>query len=69
MRITIYKRYNDYIVNDFPPHGTFDNIKQTCYSMGIKWYTISYTDKEMIEYERLSKDIIKETGNEFATLA
>ena len=29
--------------------------------MGIKWYTISYTDKEMIEYGNFLKDIIKET--------
>ena len=54
MRITIYNKYNEYISHDFPPQE-LDNIKQTCYSMGIKWYTISYTDKEMIEYERLSK--------------
>ena len=68
MRITIYKSYNDYIGLDFPP-CCFDNIKQQCYSIGIKWYTISYTDKEMTEYERLFKDIIKETGNEYGTLA
>ena len=54
MRITIYKRYNEYISHDFPPQE-LDNIKQTCYSMGIKWYTISYTETEMIEYERLFK--------------
>ena len=54
MRITIYKKYNEYISHDFPPQE-LDNIKQTCYSMNIKWYTISYTDKEMIEYERLFK--------------
>ena len=54
MRITIYKSYNDYISHDFPPQE-LDNIKQTCYSMGIKWYTISYTETEMIEYERFSK--------------
>ena len=54
MRITIYKKYNEYISHDFPPQE-LDNIKQTCYSMGIKWYTISYTETEMIEYERLSK--------------
>ena len=54
MMITIYKGYNNYITHNFPA-TELDNIKQTCYSMGIKWYTISYTDKEMIEYERLSK--------------
>ena len=45
MRITIYKRYNDYISLDFRLQ-LLDNIKQQCYSMGIKWYTISYTDKK-----------------------
>ena len=54
MRITIYKRYNEYTSLDFPP-DKLDIIRQSCYSMNIKWYTISYTDKEMIEYERLSK--------------
>ena len=41
MRITIYKSYNDYIKvhKDFPDRVTKDNIKQTCYSMNIKWYT------------------------------
>ena len=54
MRITIYRRYNDYISLDFSPQE-LDNIKQQCYSMGIKWYTISFNEKEMIEYEQLSK--------------
>ena len=54
MRITIYKRYNDYISLDFPPQE-LDNIRKECYSANIKWYTISYTETEMIEYERLSK--------------
>ena len=40
--------------HNFPPQE-LDNIKQVCYDMGIKWYTISYTDTEWIEYERLSK--------------
>ena len=54
MRITIYKRYNEYTSIDFPPHK-LDIIKQSCYSMGIKWYTISYTEKERLEYERFSQ--------------
>ena len=54
MRITIYRRYNDYISLDFSPKE-LDNIKKQCYSMGIKWYTISYTDKEIMDYERFFK--------------
>ena len=54
MRITIYRKYNDYISHDFPPQE-LDNIKKVLYSLNIKWYTISYTETEMIEYERLFK--------------
>jgi hypothetical protein len=54
MRITIYRRYNDYISLDFPPQE-LDKIRKQCYSMGIKWFTISYTDKEIEEYEQFSK--------------
>lgn len=32
-----------------------DNIKEVCYSLGIKYYTISYNEKEKLEYEQLSK--------------
>ena len=55
MMITIYKSPNNYMSHHFTPQE-LDIIKQTCYSMGIKWYTISYTEKEKIEYERLSKE-------------
>ena len=54
MMITIYKGPNNYMTHNFPPQE-LDNIKETCYSMGIKWYTISYTEKEQLEYERFSK--------------
>ena len=54
MRITIYRRYNDYISHDFPPQE-LDIVKDFLYSEGIKWYTISFNEKEMIEYEQLSK--------------
>jgi hypothetical protein len=54
MMITIYNGPKNYMTHHFKPQE-LDNIKQTCYSMGIKWYTISYTEKEMIEYERFSK--------------
>ena len=52
--ITIYNGPRNYMTHHFKPQE-LDNIKQTCYSMGIKWYTISSTEKEMIEYERFSK--------------
>ena len=54
MRITIYRKHNDYIYHDFPPQE-LDNIREFLYNENIKWYTICYTDTEMIEYERLSK--------------
>ena len=37
------------------PATELDNIKKVCYDMSIKWYTISYNEQEMIEYEQLSK--------------
>jgi len=54
MMITIYKGYNNYMTHNFVPQE-LDKIKQLCYSMGIKWYTISYTEKEQKEYERFFK--------------
>ncbi len=54
MMITIYKGYNNYLTHSFKATD-LDNIKQICYDLNIKWYTISYNDKEMIEYEQLSK--------------
>ena len=54
MMITIYKRYNNYMTHSFPA-TELDNIKKMCYDIGIKWYTISYNDKEIIEYEQFSK--------------
>jgi len=54
MRITIYRQYNDYISHDFPPQE-LDKIQSFLYNEGIKWYTISYNEKEMILYEQLSK--------------
>ena len=53
--ITIYKGPRNYMTHSFSPQE-LDNIKEICYSMGIKWYTISYTTKEIEEYERLSKE-------------
>ncbi len=54
MMITIYKGYNNYITHNFPA-TELDNIKKVCYDLGIKWFTISYNDEEMKEYERFSK--------------
>jgi hypothetical protein len=54
MMITIYKGYNNYLTHSFPATD-LDKIKEVCYSMNIKWYTISYTDKEYKEYEQFSK--------------
>ena len=54
MRITIYKGPNNYMTHDFKP-TELDKIKEICYTMNIKFYTISYTDKEKNEYEQLSK--------------
>ena len=54
MRITIYKRYNNYISLDFAPKE-LDNVLNECYNNNIKWYTLSYTEKDWIEYERFSK--------------
>jgi len=53
MMITIYKD-RKYMTHQFPPQE-LDKIRKECYSMGIKWYTISYNEKEIMEYERLSK--------------
>ena len=52
MRITIY-RIKEYESIDFHAHKA-DKIREACYNMNIKWYTISYTDKEYEEYERFS---------------
>ena len=54
MRITIYKTPKEYESIEFHPHK-LDKIREACYNMNIKWYTISYTDKEYEEYERFSK--------------
>jgi len=54
MKVTIYRRYNDYISHNFS-HQELDNVRKLLYINNIKWYTISYTDTEWIEYERFSK--------------
>ncbi len=54
MRITIYRRYNDHISLDFGA-PELDKIYNFVYSENIKWYTLSYTEKEMEEYERFFK--------------
>ena len=52
--ITIYKSPTNYMSHHFPPQE-LDNIKQICYSMGIKWFTISYNETERKQYERFSQ--------------
>ena len=54
MMITIYKGHNNHMSHSFPAKE-LDNIKQVCYDMNIKWYTISYNEQEMIQYEQLFK--------------
>jgi hypothetical protein len=54
MRITIYKGYQKYMSHNFSVIE-LDKIKKICYDMNIKYYTISYTQKEYEEYEQLSK--------------
>ena len=51
--ITLYKNKNT-LSYSFSPKD-LDKIKEVCYSLGIKWYTISYTQKEYEEYEQFSK--------------
>lgn len=52
--ITIYKGHKNYMTHHFKP-VELDKIKEICYSMGIKWFTISYTNKEREIYERFSQ--------------
>jgi hypothetical protein len=54
MMITIYKQHNKYMSYNFPAIE-LDKIKKICYDIGIKYYTISYTQKEYEEYEQFSK--------------
>ena len=54
MMITIYKGPRKYITHHFH-YSELDNIKETCYNLGIKYYTISYSEKEIEKYEQLSK--------------
>ena len=42
------------MTHDFEPKD-LDKIKEICYSMNIKYYTISMNDKEIMEYGELSK--------------
>jgi hypothetical protein len=53
MRLTIYKKQK-YISLDFSAKN-LDKIKDFCYNEGIKYYTLSYSEKEMKEYEQFFK--------------
>ena len=52
--ITIYKGYKKYLTHHFPAIE-LDKIKKVCYDIGIKFYTISMSEKEKLEYEQFSK--------------
>lgn len=54
MRITLYKRYNNYVSQNFLPKD-LDNVREFCYNNNIKYYVLNYTEEEWNEYERLSK--------------
>ena len=54
MMITIYKGYQNYVTHNFPAIE-LDKIRKICYDIGIKYYTISYTQKEYEQYEQFSK--------------
>jgi len=54
MQIVIYKNGRPAFTHNFKSNE-LDNIKEICYNNNIKWYTISYTDKEYKEYEQFSK--------------
>ena len=52
--ITLYKGPKNYITHHFN-YSELDNIKEVCYNLGIKYYTISYSEKEIEKYEQLFK--------------
>lgn len=54
MRITIYKGYQNYLSHSFH-YSELDKIKEQCYNLGIKYYTISYSEKEKLKYEELKE--------------
>ena len=54
MRITIYRRPDDYISHNFLPKE-LDSVKKLCYINKIKFYVLNYSEEEYKEYERLSK--------------
>jgi hypothetical protein len=56
MMITIYNNNNKdkYISHHFSAKE-LDKIKEFLYNERIKWYTISYSEQEKLEYEQLSK--------------
>ncbi len=53
MRILIYKGAG--VLSHYFKAENLDKIKQFCYNEGIKWYVLTYSDKENMEYEQLSK--------------
>jgi hypothetical protein len=54
VRITIYRRPDDYISQSFIP-TELDTVKELCYINDINSYILTYTEEEWNEYERFSK--------------
>jgi len=56
MRITIYKKHNQYMSYDFNSKE-LDKILKICYDLNIKRKQISivFNEQEQDDYERLSK--------------
>jgi hypothetical protein len=41
MQIIIHKSPSNFLIHNFPPEQ-LDEIRQICYSLGIKYYIINY---------------------------
>jgi len=54
MEIMIYSNGKVIEREHFKPQE-LDKVKDFCYNNNIKWYILKYTDKEIMEYEQLSK--------------
>ena len=53
MRITIYRRPDDYISHNFLPKE-LDSVKKLCYINKIKFYVLNYSEEE---YKEATKNI------------
>ena len=64
MQIVIYKNKKTMTFNF--KREQFDEIRKMCYTLNIKYYCINYQRRRRMS--DFLKDIIKETGNEYASL-